>query len=60
MRAFGYNEFMFIVFALEWTLKLTAIAFVGGGLAGVGLALLRVSRFASVRLLATPATRRRT
>jgi polar amino acid transport system permease protein len=53
MRAFGYNEFMFILFALEWTLKLTAIAFVGGGIAGVGLALLRISRFAPVRLLAT-------
>ncbi len=34
MRTFGTNEFLFIVYALQWTLTLTAIAFVGGGYLG--------------------------
>ena len=44
MRFFGLTEFVFIVKALSWTITLTVIAFFGGGIAGVALALLRTSR----------------
>ena len=30
MRTFGLSEFLFIVQAAQWTLALSAIAFVGG------------------------------
>jgi polar amino acid transport system permease protein len=43
MRTFGPTEFLFIVYALRWTLVLTIIAFAGGGLVGVLLALMRIS-----------------
>jgi polar amino acid transport system permease protein len=43
MRTFGTPEFLFIVYALRWTLTLTVIAFVGGGFAGIVLALMRIS-----------------
>lgn len=51
MRTFGTNEFLFIVYALQWTLTLTAIAFVGGGILGAALALLRISSSRALRAL---------
>ncbi|QEE43297.1 amino acid ABC transporter permease (plasmid) [Rhizobium sp. WL3] len=51
MRSFGPNEFLFIVYALQWTIVLTGIAFVGGGIVGVGLALMRISRSRILRAL---------
>lgn len=51
MRTFGATEFMFIVLALRWTLTLTLIAFIGGAIVGVGLALLRISRHAALRAI---------
>ena len=50
MRTFGSPEFLFIVYALRWTLTLTLIAFVGGGIMGIVLALLRISRIKAVRV----------
>lgn len=43
MRTFGSTEFLFIVYALQWTATLTIIAFVGGGIVGIALALMRIS-----------------
>ncbi|MCC0025143.1 MAG: amino acid ABC transporter permease [Hyphomicrobiaceae bacterium] len=50
MREFGNAEVLFIVFALQWTLTLTALAFFGGGIAGIAVALLRISRSRYIRL----------
>ncbi len=30
IRPFGWNEFLIIVYAAQWTIALSAIAFVGG------------------------------
>jgi polar amino acid transport system permease protein len=43
MRTFGFSEFMFILEAARWTLALSAIAFVGGGILGLLVALARTS-----------------
>jgi polar amino acid transport system permease protein len=51
MRTFGTSEFLFIVYALRWTLTLTVTAFVGGGIAGIVLALLRISSRRSLKIL---------
>jgi polar amino acid transport system permease protein len=48
MRTFGYSEFLFILEAAKWTIALSLIAFVGGALGGLAVALARTSesRFA--------------
>jgi polar amino acid transport system permease protein len=43
MRTFGFPEFMFILEAAKWTLALSAIAFVGGAILGLAIALMRTS-----------------
>lgn len=43
IRPFGINEFLFILSAVQWTLALAAIAFAGGALGGLIIALTRVS-----------------
>ncbi|MDQ7955458.1 MAG: amino acid ABC transporter permease [Rhodocyclaceae bacterium] len=43
MRTFGFPEFLFILEAAKWTLALSAIAFVGGAILGLAIALMRVS-----------------
>ena len=43
MRTFGFPEFLFILEAAKWTLALSAIAFVGGAILGLALALMRTS-----------------
>ena len=35
MRTFGFPEFWFIVQAAQWTLALSAMAFVGGSILGL-------------------------
>ena len=47
MRTFGLSEFLFIVQAAQWTLALSAIAFVGGALLGLVVALSRTSENAA-------------
>lgn len=53
IRQFTTNEFLFILMAVRWTLLLSLIAFVGGGLAGLGVALARTSPRGWLRHLAT-------
>ena len=43
MRTFGFSEFLFILEAARWTLALSAIAFVGGAVLGLLIALARTS-----------------
>ena len=43
MRTFGFSEFLFILEAAKWTLGLSAIAFIGGALFGLVMALARTS-----------------
>lgn len=43
MRSFGFAEFLFILEAAKWTVALSLIAFIGGALVGLALALARVS-----------------
>lgn len=49
MRTFGVSEFLFILQAAQWTLALSAIAFVGGALLGLVVALSRTSESAVAR-----------
>jgi polar amino acid transport system permease protein len=43
LRQFGSNEFLFILTAARWTVLLSLIAFAGGAVGGLAVALLRVS-----------------
>ncbi len=49
MRTFGYPEFLFILEAARWTLALSAIAFVGGAILGLVIALARTSESRAAR-----------
>ena len=49
MRTFGFPEFLFILEAAQWTLALSAIAFVGGAILGLIIALMRTSDSAWAR-----------
>jgi len=53
IRQFGWNEFELLVFAARWTIVLAIIAFVGGGIGGLIVALLRTadSRAARVAMI---------
>ena len=53
MRTFGYPEFLFILEAAKWTLALSLIAFVGGAILGLVIALARTSDNKTARLLST-------
>jgi len=52
-RDFGANELVFLLAALRWTVALTLVAFVGGGVGGFVVAMMRVSRVPAVRALAS-------
>jgi polar amino acid transport system permease protein len=52
IRDFGTVEFWYLVSALKWTLGLSALAFVGGGIVGLFVALARVSPWRPLRWLA--------
>jgi len=43
MRTFGFPEFLFILEAAKWTIALSAIAFAGGAIGGLIVALARTS-----------------
>ena len=43
MRTFGWPELLFIVDAAKWTLALSLIAFIGGAIGGLAIALARTS-----------------
>ncbi len=44
MRALNLGDFEFLLLAMRWTILLSAMAAVGGGLIGIVIALLRVSK----------------
>jgi len=52
IREFGLVEFLYLVSAMKWTLALSLLAFVCGGLLGLVVALLRVAPVAPLRWLA--------
>ena len=52
IRAFGWNEFDLILLAVRWTLALALMAFVGGGIGGLIVALLRTSTNRVARVIA--------
>jgi len=52
IRPFGVNEFLFILFAVQWTLALSVVAFTGGAVGGLLIALARVSKVAPLRYAA--------
>ena len=53
ITSFGWQEAFFLVGSVRWTLLLTLIAFLGGGLLGGAIALLRLAQNPTVRWLAT-------
>ena len=53
MRTFGFPEFLFILEAAQWTLALSAIAFIGGAILGLAVALARTSESKTARVLST-------
>ena len=53
MRTFGWPELWFIVEAAKWTLALSVIAFIGGAIVGLLVALARTSENAPARWVAT-------
>ena len=44
IRDFTINEFWYLLQATRWTIVLAAVAFLGGGIAGVVVALMRIAR----------------
>jgi len=52
ITSFGWQEALFLVGSVRWTILLTLIAFLGGGLLGGAIALLRLAQHATVRRLA--------
>jgi polar amino acid transport system permease protein len=51
MRTFGFPEFLFILEAAKWTVALSMIAFIGGAIGGLVIALSRTSDVPALRLL---------
>jgi polar amino acid transport system permease protein len=50
IRPFEFNEFLFLLCAVQWTLALSVIAFIGGSIAGLAIALGRTSTIKPLRL----------
>ena len=53
MRSFGFPEFLFILEAARWTLALSLMAFAGGAVVGLAVALARCSESRALRGIAT-------
>jgi polar amino acid transport system permease protein len=51
MRTFGFSEFLFILEAANWTVALSMIAFIGGAIGGLIIALSRTSDKPMLRAL---------
>src|SRR5260370_23586677 len=51
IREFTLTDVLYLIAAMRWTLALTAIAFLGGGIVGLTIALCRVSSFFPLRWL---------
>ena len=52
MRALNSGDFLFLLLAARWTVLLSVSAFVGGGIIGIAIALLRTSTSATARAVA--------
>lgn len=52
LHSFGQRDLLYILQAAQWTVVLSLIAFVGGGILGLAVALARVSRVDMIRRLA--------
>jgi polar amino acid transport system permease protein len=44
MRTLTFSDIEFLIFAVRWTLLLSLLAFVGGGVVGLAIALMRTSK----------------
>jgi polar amino acid transport system permease protein len=53
MRTFGFSDFLFILEAAKWTIGLSLMAFVGGAIGGLLVALARTSDNRLARVVAT-------
>jgi polar amino acid transport system permease protein len=53
MNSLGPNQLLYLVEAARWTILLSLIAFAGGSVLGLALALGRVSKIPALRLLAS-------
>jgi polar amino acid transport system permease protein len=53
MRTFGWPEFLFILEAARWTIALSLIAFVGGAIGGLAVALARTSESRALQAIAS-------
>jgi polar amino acid transport system permease protein len=53
MRTFGWPEFFFILEAARWTIALSLIAFVGGAIGGLAVALARTSESRALQAIAS-------
>ena len=53
MESIGPNEFFFLMQGLKWTLPLTVIGFIGGGVFGLCVALARVADNAAIQRAST-------
>lgn len=53
MNQLGLNHLLYLLVAAEWTIVLSLIAFVGGSVLGLAIALMRVSKSAVVRGVAS-------
>jgi polar amino acid transport system permease protein len=53
IREFSFIDVYYLILAARWTLVLTAMAFIGGGIVGIIVALLRVSPLAPLRAIGT-------
>jgi polar amino acid transport system permease protein len=51
MRTFGLSEFLLLLAAVRWTILLSLVAFVGGGILGFAVAIMRTTRSRILRLL---------
>ena len=49
---FGWHDVLFLILAARWTVALAAIAFVGGGLVGLLVTWMRISRSIALRAFA--------
>jgi polar amino acid transport system permease protein len=52
MRALNPQDFVYLLLAARWTIALSALAFVGGGIIGIVIALMRVSTHRWLRWIA--------
>ena len=53
MNQLSLNHLLYLLVAAEWTIVLSLIAFVGGSVLGLAIALMRVSKSAVVRAIAS-------